>query len=71
MLFRSHATAISVNKEGLLLKAAIIGLVVNLSANAYAIPHLGANGAALATVVGEFISMLVMIAGLAARRRAS
>jgi O-antigen/teichoic acid export membrane protein len=61
-----HATAISVNKERLLLKAAIVGLVVNLGTNAYAIPHLGANGAALATVVGEFVSMLVLIAGLVA-----
>ena len=54
-----HATAISANREKLLVRAALIGLVVNVSVNAWAIPHLGANGAALATVVGEFADTFV------------
>jgi O-antigen/teichoic acid export membrane protein len=59
-----HATAISVNKERLLLKAALVGLIINLAVNAVLIPRLGANGAALATVIGELVSMGVLIAGL-------
>jgi O-antigen/teichoic acid export membrane protein len=59
-----HATAISVNKERLLVKAAVTGLVVNLAVNFYAIPRAGGLGAAVATVVGELVSMIVLIAGL-------
>jgi O-antigen/teichoic acid export membrane protein len=59
-----HATAISVNKERLLVKAAVSGLVVNLAVNFFAIPRAGGVGAALATVVGELVSMVVLIAGL-------
>lgn len=59
-----HATAISANKERLLVRASLIGLVVNVAVNAYTIPQMGANGAALATVVGEFVSMAVLVAGL-------
>jgi Na+-driven multidrug efflux pump len=39
-------------------------LAVNVAVNAYTIPSMGANGAALATVVGEFVSLLVLIVGL-------
>ena len=59
-----HAAAISVNKERLLLRAALIGLVVNVAANAYAVPHYGASGAAAATVIGEFVSLVVLVIGL-------
>jgi O-antigen/teichoic acid export membrane protein len=59
-----HATAISANKERLLVRAALIGLCVNVLANAYAIPRFGATGAAFATVVGEVVSLLVLVAGL-------
>lgn len=59
-----HATAISANKERLLVRAALIGLAVNVSVNLYAIPQLGANGAALATVVGELVSLVVLVVGL-------
>jgi O-antigen/teichoic acid export membrane protein len=59
-----HATAISANKERLLVRAALIGLAVNVAVNLYAIPRMGANGAALATVVGELVSLIVLIAGL-------
>lgn len=59
-----HATAISANREKLLVRAALIGLAVNVSVNAWTIPHMGASGAALATVVGEFVSLAVLVAGL-------
>jgi O-antigen/teichoic acid export membrane protein len=59
-----HATAISVNKERLLVKAAVSGLVVNLAVNFFAIPRAGGTGAAIATIVGELVSMVVLIAGL-------
>jgi O-antigen/teichoic acid export membrane protein len=59
-----HATAISANKERLLIRAALVGLCVNVAVNLYAIPHFGASGAAMATVAGEFVSLVVLIAGL-------
>jgi len=59
-----HAMAISVNRERLLLKTGIIGLVVNVGLNLYLIPNFGASGAALATVVGEGVSLAVLVAGL-------
>jgi O-antigen/teichoic acid export membrane protein len=62
-----HATAISANKGRLLIRAALVGLVVNVVVNAYVIPRSGASGAALATVVGEFVSLIVLAWGL--RRR--
>jgi O-antigen/teichoic acid export membrane protein len=59
-----HAAAISVNRERLLLRAALIGLVVNVAVNVYAVPHYGASGAAAATVIGEFVSLVVLVIGL-------
>ena len=62
-----HAVAISVNRERLLLTTGIIGLVVNVAVNLYLIPHYGANGAAIATVTGEAVSLVVLVAGLWSR----
>ena len=59
-----HAIAISVNRERLLLTTGIIGLVVNVGLNFYLIPHQGASGAALATVAGEGVSLVVLVIGL-------
>jgi O-antigen/teichoic acid export membrane protein len=59
-----HAIAISVNRERLLLTTGIIGLVVNVGLNLYLIPHDGASGAALATVAGEGVSLVVLVYGL-------
>jgi O-antigen/teichoic acid export membrane protein len=58
-----HAITMSVNRERLLAQTAVVGLVVNVSLNVYLIPRIGANGAALATVVGELVSMAILIAG--------
>jgi O-antigen/teichoic acid export membrane protein len=59
-----HAVAMSINKEQLLLKTALIGLTVNVGLNLYVIPRIGANGAALATVIGELVSMVVLLIGV-------
>jgi O-antigen/teichoic acid export membrane protein len=59
-----HAIAISVNAERLLVKTGLAGLAVNVGLNLYVIPSMGANGAAFATVVGELVSMGVLIAGV-------
>jgi O-antigen/teichoic acid export membrane protein len=55
-----HAIALSVDRERLLLKTAIAGLVVNVALNLYVIPRMGASGAALATVAGELVSLVVI-----------
>ena len=59
-----HATVISVDKARLLVKAALAGLAVNVAINFWAIPRSGPLGAALATVIGEVVSMSVLIVGL-------
>ena len=59
-----HAIAISVNAERLLVKTAVIGLATNVGLNLYVIPRMGAEGAALATVAGELVSMAVLIIGV-------
>ena len=65
-----HAIAISVNREGLLVKTALVGLTVNVSLNLYVIPRMGADGAALATVIGELVSMTILLGGVGSRLRA-
>jgi O-antigen/teichoic acid export membrane protein len=66
-----HAIIISVNRESLLVKTALVGLAVNVGLNLYVIPRMGADGAALATVVGELVSMSILIGGVAAAFRAA
>jgi O-antigen/teichoic acid export membrane protein len=61
-----HATAISVDREKLLLRTGLIGLVVNVGLNLYVIPRFGVNGAAGATVAGELVSLAVLLLGLRA-----
>lgn len=59
-----HAAAISVDRERLLLKTGLLGLAINVGINLYAIPRYGGSGAAFATVVGEIVSLSVLIWGL-------
>ena len=59
-----HAVAISINRERLLLQTALVGLTVNVGMNLYVIPRMGPNGAALATVVGEGVSMAILLIGV-------
>jgi O-antigen/teichoic acid export membrane protein len=63
-----HAIAISVDREQLLLRTGLVGLVVNVGLNLYVIPRMGASGAALATLAGEVVSMTVLVAGLWSKR---
>jgi len=64
-----HAITMSVNRERLLAQTAVVGLAVNVSVNLYVIPRMGADGAALATVVGELVSMTMLVAGVGGQVR--
>ena len=66
-----HAITMSVNRERLLAQTAVVGLAVNVGLNLYVIPRMGADGAALATVVGELVSMTMLIAGVGGEVRAA
>jgi O-antigen/teichoic acid export membrane protein len=59
-----YAVALSVGRERLLLRTALIGLAVNVGLNVLLIPSMGASGAAWATVAGEMVSVVVLGAGL-------
>jgi O-antigen/teichoic acid export membrane protein len=59
-----HVIAISMNRERLLLTTGIVGLVAKVACNAYLIPHYGVNGAAVAVILGEAISIGVLTYGL-------
>jgi O-antigen/teichoic acid export membrane protein len=59
-----HVTAISMNREKLLLATGIVGLVAKVALNAYLIPHYGVNGAAVAVILGEAVSIAVLTQGL-------
>jgi O-antigen/teichoic acid export membrane protein len=58
------ALALSVFDQRLLLQATIAGAFVNLAVNIAAIPSLGRDGAALATVAGEAVAMAMLVWGL-------
>jgi peptidoglycan biosynthesis protein MviN/MurJ (putative lipid II flippase) len=47
-----------------LLRTTAIGVIVNVAANLALIPAAGRNGAALATVVGEALSCVLLLRGL-------
>lgn len=59
-----HAIAISMDRERLLLVTSAVGLIVKVAVNAYAIPHAGPSGAAVAVIIGEAVSALVLVVGL-------
>ncbi len=59
-----HAIAISVDRERLLARTALVGLAVNVALNLFVIPRYGGSGAALATVVGELVSAAMLTTGL-------
>ncbi len=62
-----HAIAISVDRERLLLRTGVVGLITNVGINLYTIPHYGPDGAAFATVAGEVVSMAMLMVGLSRR----
>jgi O-antigen/teichoic acid export membrane protein len=59
-LYVLHAEAISMNAERLSLGTAAIGCVINVALNAVLIPSYGIHGAAIATLIGEGCSLLVL-----------
>jgi O-antigen/teichoic acid export membrane protein len=59
-----HAVAISVFKERLLLTTTSIGAAVNAALNLWLIPRYGRDGAAVATVIGEVLTLTLLIWGL-------
>jgi O-antigen/teichoic acid export membrane protein len=62
-----HATAISMNRERLLLATGVVGLVVKVVANLILIPRFGMHGAAAATILSEGISLVFLGTGLVRR----
>jgi O-antigen/teichoic acid export membrane protein len=59
-----HATAISVFEQRLLLKTTVIGVAANTALNLWLIPRYGRDGAAWATVLGEALTLVLLLAGL-------
>ena len=54
------------------MRTTAIGVIVNVAANLFLIPAAGRDGAALATVLGETINVLLLLRGLrSALRRPS
>lgn len=63
-LFVLYAVALSVDARAWLLRTAVIGCVANVALNRVLIPRHGMHGAAVATVVGEALSLAVLAWGL-------
>ena len=59
-----QAIAIATSTEGVLLRTTAIGVIVNVSANFVLIPAAGRDGAALATVIGEAVNVLLLLRGV-------
>jgi len=59
-----HATAISVFEQRLLLTTTVIGVVANTALNLWLIPRYGRDGAAWATVLGEALTLALLVIGL-------
>jgi O-antigen/teichoic acid export membrane protein len=59
-----HAVALSVFKERLLLRTTVVGAIANAGLNLVLIPRYGRNGAALATVCGEGLTLALLLWGL-------
>lgn len=60
-----QAIAIATSSEAVLLRTTAIGIAVNVGANLVLIPSAGRQGAAIATVLGETVSFLLLLRGLA------
>jgi O-antigen/teichoic acid export membrane protein len=56
--------AMSMSAERIMLRTTIIGCVVNIAANALLIPKYGRDGSAAATVIGEAVSLLLLLHGV-------
>ena len=62
-----HVTAISMNREKLLLATGIVGLVAKVLLNVFLIPLYGPTGAAYAVLFGEAVSVAFITRGLLRR----
>ena len=64
----SNLTAIqmlvSLNKEAIVLKSQIIGAIIDFALNSILIPYYGASAAAAATMIAEFVIMIIQIKAL-------
>lgn len=56
-----HAVAISVFEERWLFRTTVVGSVANIALNFQLIPQYGRNGAAAATVIGELLSLIILL----------
>ncbi len=59
-----QAIAIATSTERVLLRTTAIGVIVNVVANLFLIPAAGRDGAALATVIGEGVNVLLLVHGV-------
>lgn len=59
-----HAVAMSASHDRVLLRSTLIGLLVNVALNLWLIPRFGHTGAALATVLGEALTIGLLVGGL-------
>jgi O-antigen/teichoic acid export membrane protein len=59
-----QAVAISMTAERILLRTTAIGVLVNVGANLFLIPTMGRDGAALATVIGETVCLMLLLHGV-------
>ena len=59
-----QAVAMSMSAERIMLRTTVIGCVVNVAANVVLIPVYGRDGSAAATVLGEAISLVLLLHGV-------
>jgi O-antigen/teichoic acid export membrane protein len=59
-----QAVAIATSTERVLWRTTAIGVIVNVAANLFLIPAAGRDGAALATVIGETVNLLLLLQGV-------
>ena len=59
-----HAIATSASHDRVLVRSTAVGLVANVGLNLWLIPHSGHEGAALATVIGEALTLTLLLWGV-------
>jgi O-antigen/teichoic acid export membrane protein len=59
-----HAMATAAVRDRLLIRSTVVGLVANVGLNLWLIPTSGRDGAALATILGEMVTMAMLLTGL-------
>jgi len=59
-----HAMATAAGRDQLLIRSTLAGLFANVGLNLWLIPIAGRDGAALATILGEMVTMAMLLSGL-------